>query len=82
MDGMIDFVVDVLFPVALVGIIAAALIVGVSEIASRNSCSNYQENTGKPTKWEFADACYIKTESGWQRWDEYKARATTNEPTP
>lgn len=46
---------------------------------NRYQCNNYRELTGIETKWVTLDVCYIKTPSGWQRWDEYKARAVTNE---
>lgn len=46
---------------------------------SKYQCSNYQETTGLKTKYKIFDSCYIQTKSGWQRWDEYKMRATASE---
>lgn len=42
-------------------------------------CNNYQQLTGKETKYVQFDICYIKTDAGWQRYDEYKARAIASE---
>ena len=42
-------------------------------------CNNYAKITGKETRWAMFDACYIKTKQGFQRYDEYKMRAITNE---
>lgn len=42
------------------------------------TCNNYQKVTNTQTKWVTLDACYVNTKTGWQRWDEYKARATAN----
>lgn len=42
-------------------------------------CSNYQDVTGKETKYFWFDSCYINTASGWQRYDEYKARIIASE---
>ena len=44
-----------------------------------HQCNNYQQIAGRETKYASFDACYIKTDSGWQRWDEYKARAIASE---
>lgn len=43
------------------------------------SCSNYEEITGKATKWVTLDSCYIKTEGGWQPWEEYEVRIIASE---
>ena len=42
-------------------------------------CKNYAKITGKETHWMTFDVCYIKTKQGFQRYDEYKMRAVTNE---
>lgn len=52
---------------------------GITEFYGRYQCGFYGEMTGKETKWHALDACYIKTDAGWQRWDEYKARAIASE---
>lgn len=67
-----------------VGLIIAGLIfifalIAICDLGARYSCSNYDAMTGKRTKYKTLDACYVETKSGWMRWDEYKARATTNE---
>lgn len=56
-----------------------AFLVSVNVFAAY-SCKNYQRLTGKETKYVEFSACYIKTPNGWQHWDEYIARATTNQP--
>jgi hypothetical protein len=62
-------------------IIFICLIIGtpVGLIILENSfqeyqCNQYEEITGKETKYSPFDKCYISTENGWQRWDEYKVR--------
>lgn len=45
---------------------------------NKYQCDNYQDITSITTRWVAFDACYIKTDKGWQRWDEYKARVTAN----
>ena len=33
-------------------------------------CENYEEITGRKSKWVFMDACYVKTSEGkWIRYD-------------
>jgi len=59
-------------------LVIIALIVGADRFISY-TCGNYQDMTGKPTKYVFMDSCYVKTPSGWQRYDEYIARSVTNE---
>lgn len=64
-----------------------ALILGAMAVAgmlicdaiSRYSCNNYENVSGVETRYITFDTCYINTERGWQRWDEYKVRAFTNE---
>lgn len=51
----------------------------IAEIASRYQCNNYEEATGKETKYLLLDSCYVKTDAGWQRWDEYKNRSIASE---
>lgn len=47
---------------------------GVAELHGRYQCNTYQEITGTETKWVLLDTCYLNTEQGWQRYDEYKHR--------
>lgn len=49
------------------------------EVYGRYTCSNYAEMSGKKTKWQTLDVCYIQTTEGWQRWDEYLRRAAASE---
>lgn len=79
LDDILEFVCEVISPVAVIASLVLGLVIGAGEIYDRYQCGNYGEMTGKKTKWVALDACYIQTASGWQRWDEYKARATTNE---
>jgi hypothetical protein len=51
------------------------MIVGVLLLANfygEYICGSYSEMTGKATKYQTLDSCYINTENGWQRYDEYK----------
>ena len=68
-----DFFAFCFFMVVLVVIVC-----GLGNIDGSYTCKNYQDVTGITTKWITVDACYIKTEKGWQRWDEYKARGTAS----
>jgi hypothetical protein len=79
MRDLIDFFYEVLLPVGLVGLCVLAIILGLSEAGQRYSCNNYERVTGRETKWIFLDECYVKAAGGWERWDEYKYRAATNE---
>ena len=69
-------------PVALVLAVLVAGIIGIAESAGRYTCNNYERMSGKETRWVALDSCYVQTAAGWQRWDEYTARAVTNEATP
>ena len=42
-------------------------------------CKNYARITGKETRYAEFDICYVETDRGFQRWDEYKARAVASE---
>jgi len=55
-----------------------APIAALIEFSEWRACANYQAMTGKATKRITLDACYVQTDSGWQRWDEYKARAVAS----
>jgi hypothetical protein len=57
-------------------------IVGVCfsvDLLSQRSCNNYERLTGTETQYERFDSCYVRTSAGFQRWDEYKARAVASE---
>ena len=60
-----------------------ALVVGgvmlASNIMGSYQCESYSRITGKNTKWNTLDICYVQTADGWQRWDEYKNRAIASE---
>lgn len=50
--------------------LAIVLIVIVSEIVGQYQCNNYQDITGRESKWVFIDACYVKGDGGkWIRYD-------------
>lgn len=78
LSTIIDFV-KFLGAVLIFLLAVAAPIAGLIEIQGQYECNNYKSMTGKETQWRTLDACYVKTKTGYQRWDEYKARATTNE---
>lgn len=57
--------------------IVTFIIIGITALSNeyvRYQCNQYEEITGKETKYSHFDSCYISTENGWQRWDEYKVR--------
>ena len=60
-----------------------ALIVGgimlAANIMGSYRCESYSRITGKNTKWNTLDECYVQTADGWQRWDEYTKRAIASE---
>lgn len=62
----------------VIGLMFGGLIF-VSNYWESYRCGNYEKITGKATKWVFVDACYIQTDAGWQRWDEYTDRAIASE---
>ena len=62
--------------VVMCGVVAVLFI---SDFAIERSCNNYSMITGKEVTRMFLDDCYVKTEQGFQRWDEYKARSTASE---
>lgn len=65
------FVVAIMIPIIVT-------IVGLNEY-TRYQCKNYSQITQKETKYANFDACYVKTEQGFQHWDEYKIRAAASE---
>lgn len=65
--------------VALAVVVLFGGIVLASDLSNRYSCNNYEKVGGVETRYVTLDTCYINTERGWQRWDEYKVRAFTNE---
>lgn len=58
---------------------ALVLAAAVIEITGRYQCGNYQEVTGRKTKWVVLDSCYVETDRGWQHWGEYMQRAAASE---
>jgi hypothetical protein len=71
------------FGILFVGIAFIALLFGAgagcTDAYGRYQCKSYAQLTGKETKWNTLDCCYIKTAEGWQRWDEYTKRAIASE---
>lgn len=61
----------------IVGFLATVLF--IANEGSRYQCKQYAQITGKETRMSEFDSCYVKTATGWQRWDEYKARAIASE---
>lgn len=79
---MRDFFEDVGVPILIfVACVALglAVLLTVCDLFARYKCRNFQAITGKATKYATLDSCYISTAEGWQRWDEYKARAVASE---
>ena len=75
---MRDFFEMVVVPTLIVGAFFA-LLLGALDLFARYQCSNFQTITGKATKYATLDSCYVSAAEGWQRWDEYKARAVASE---
>lgn len=65
----------------VIGLVLAVLLFALLLIAPMETytCHNYEQVTGIETKYKLMDACYVSTADGWQRWDEYKVRATASE---
>ncbi len=61
----------------VIGLLGIAFIITIAE--GEYTCGNYEEMSGRKTKYLWLDECYVKTDSGYQRWDEYTARATASE---
>ena len=61
----------------LIGIFSLFII--SAEMYGRYVCSNYEDMTAKQTNWVAFDSCYVLTDAGFQRWDEYKSRVTASE---
>lgn len=79
---MRDFFEDVFAPI-LISVACVALglavLLAALDLFARYQCSSFQTITGKATKYATLDSCYVSTAEGWQRWDEYKARAVASE---
>ena len=60
-------------------LVMLALLCTAFNTAGSWSCSSYQAVTGKETNYFWFDSCYINTASGWQRYDEHKARIIASE---
>lgn len=75
--------------VKFIGWIAAAFVAAFAMVVvplvfmenayQRYQCDNYAKITDKETFYANFDECYVKTNSGFQRWDEYKARIIASE---
>ena len=78
---MMDFWEYVLLPFIMTLLASSVFFVLICILGNewhRYSCKQYAAITTKETKYSNFDACYVKTENGFQRWDEYTARATAN----
>lgn len=79
MRYFIEYVV-IPFSIIVAVLVAVLLVtVGVPEVIGRYQCSSYERITGTATKYNTLDTCYVQTDAGWQRWDEYKARIIASE---
>lgn len=79
MRDFFEIVVVPLFVGALVLVVVFVPIILLADFGSRYSCGKYEQVTGKKTRYATLDSCYVSTDAGWQRWDEYKARAVASE---
>jgi len=78
MRDFLDFLGFMIVVVSLPVIVCGAILL-CGNYHTAYQCKSYQEITQKETKYANFDSCYIKTTAGWQRWDEYKARAIASE---
>ena len=63
------------FLLMLSGLISLLFVLGIGgNEFERYQCNQYSKITGKQTVYSNFDVCYVMTESGLQRWDEYKIR--------
>lgn len=74
----IEFFAPFFLIILSISLVVGGLMLGANYWESYK-CGNYEEVTGKATKWIFMDECYVQTDAGWQRWDEYKDRAIASE---
>lgn len=77
-EMMKDDIMFFVWPTVIFAICFFAIAI-LSNAYTEYQCNNYQQVAGKETKYAAFDACYVKTDGGWQRWDEYKARAIASE---
>lgn len=54
-------------------------VLGTAHALEGYACRTYSEVTGRKTQFRFIAGCFVETDSGWQVWDEYKARAIASE---
>lgn len=52
--------------------ISFCIVIVIIEPISSWRCSQYQEATGRDTKYQRFDKCYVKSNSEWYTLDEYK----------
>jgi len=78
-DDVKDFGKILLFTIGCAFFIVLPIIAAPALLLGAWSCQNYSDVTGRATDYEWLDGCYVKTDSGWQRWSEYEARATASE---
>lgn len=76
MDDFFEFILN------KIGVVLFLLLTLLGALATMNlagkyQCNNYEKITGIETRWATLDICYVKTTNGYERWDEYKARAVT-----
>ena len=75
---ILDFIKFVFMMSIGIGMLVGGIMI-LGNVHGQYTCDTYQEITGKPTKYVNFDVCYIKTEAGWMRYPEYKARWTAHQ---
>lgn len=80
---MNDFLAFVCVPALALGALSGALIEGANAFG-QYQCQQYEQITGRPTKYVQFDECYVQRDGKWMRWDEYKLAyaATSNGDAP
>ena len=73
----VEFATEVIPTVALVIIVMGALFLGLTAgfnaIVGPKECTNYKQETGRDTKWDFWGGCYVQSKGTWYTMAEYQS---------
>lgn len=74
-----EIVVPVLLIFAFLFVFVALPVAWAANKHGEYQCENYAEISGNESRYAAFDTCYVKTNDGWQRWDEYLSRSVASE---
>jgi hypothetical protein len=77
-NGFAEVLMVAMAIIGFLGVFFGGIMI-IGHFYGKYQCANYQDITGKETRFAAFDICYIKTADGWQRWDEYTKRAAASE---